>query len=62
MGIVANSPVMSWLYRVFSLQAVSNLIGIVEIIVALLIAFPFSAKISFIGSLGPRIIGGHQHQ
>jgi len=51
--LVANSPLMSWLYRVFSLQAVSNLIGIVEIIVALLIALrPFSAKISFIGSLG----------
>lgn len=51
--LIANSPLMSWLYRVFSLQAVSNLIGIVEIIVALLIALrPFSAKISFIGSLG----------
>jgi uncharacterized membrane protein YkgB len=51
--LVANSPLMSWLYRVFSLQAVSNLIGIVEIIVALLIALrPFSARISFIGSLG----------
>ena len=51
--LIANSPLMSWLYRVFSLQAVSNLIWIVEIIVALLIALrPFSAKISFIGSLG----------
>jgi uncharacterized membrane protein YkgB len=51
--LVANSPLMSWLYRVFSLQAVSNLIGIVEIIVALLISLrPFSARISFIGSLG----------
>ena len=25
--LVANSPLMSWLYRVFSLQGVSNLIG-----------------------------------
>jgi uncharacterized membrane protein YkgB len=55
--LIANSPLMSWLYRVFSLQAVSSLIGIVEIIVALLIALrPFSAKISFIGSLGAIII------
>ena len=51
--LVANSPLMSWLYRVFSLQGVSNLIGTIEIIVASLIALrPFSPKISFIGSLG----------
>ena len=51
--LVANSPVMFWLYRIFSLQAVSNLIGMIEILVASLIALrPFSPKISFIGSLG----------
>ena len=51
--LVANSPLMSWLYRVFSLQGVSNLIGMIEILVASLIALrPFSPKISFIGSLG----------
>jgi uncharacterized membrane protein YkgB len=51
--LIASSPFMSWIYRIFSLQAVSNLIGMIEIIVALLIALrPFSAKISFIGSLG----------
>jgi uncharacterized membrane protein YkgB len=51
--LVANSPLMSWLYRVFSLQGVSNLIGTIEIIVALLIGLrPLSARISFIGSLG----------
>jgi uncharacterized membrane protein YkgB len=51
--LVADSPLMSWLYRVFSLQGVSNLIGTVEIIVALLIGLrPLSARISFIGSLG----------
>jgi uncharacterized membrane protein YkgB len=50
--LVANSPLMSWLYRVFSLQGVSNLIGTIEIIVALLIGLrPLSARISFIGSL-----------
>jgi uncharacterized membrane protein YkgB len=51
--LVANSPLMFWLYRIFSIQAVSNLIGAVEIIVAALMASrPFSAKLSFIGSLG----------
>jgi uncharacterized membrane protein YkgB len=51
--LVANSPLMFWLYRVFSLQGVSNLIGVVEIVVALLIAVrPFSARLSFIGSIG----------
>ena len=50
---VANSPLMFWLYRIFSLQGVSNLIGVIEIVVALLIALrPFSARFSFIGSIG----------
>ena len=51
--LVANSPLMFWLYRIFSLQGVSNLIGLIEIVVALLMALrPFSAKFSFIGSIG----------
>jgi len=51
--LVANSPLMFWLYRIFSLQGVSNLIGVIEIVVALLIALrPFSARFSFIGSIG----------
>jgi reactive chlorine resistance protein C len=51
--LVANSPLMFWLYRIFSLQGVSNLIGLVEIVVALLIALrPLSARLSFIGSIG----------
>jgi uncharacterized membrane protein YkgB len=51
--LVANSPLMSWLYRILSLQGVSNLIGLIEIIVALLIALrPLSARLSFIGSIG----------
>src|SRR6266436_2758102 len=36
--LVASSPLMSWLYRVFSVQAVSNLVGAIEIAVAALIA------------------------
>lgn len=51
--LVASSPLMFWLYKVFSLQAVSNLIGMIEIAVAVLIALrPLSAKLSFIGSMG----------
>jgi reactive chlorine resistance protein C len=51
--LVASSPLMFWLYNVFSLQAVSNLIGMIEIAVAVLIALrPFSARLSFIGSMG----------
>jgi reactive chlorine resistance protein C len=51
--LVANSPLTFWLYRIFSLQGVSNLIGVIEIVVAVLIAVrPFSARLSFIGSIG----------
>jgi len=51
--LVTNSPLMFWLYRIFSLQGVSNLIGVIEIVIALLIALrPFSARFSFIGSIG----------
>lgn len=51
--LVANSPLMFWLYRIFSVQDVSNLIGVIEIVVALLIAArPFSGRLSFIGSIG----------
>ena len=51
--LAASSPLMFWLYKVFSLQAVSNLIGMIEIAVAVLIALrPFSARLSFVGSIG----------
>jgi uncharacterized membrane protein YkgB len=51
-GLVASSPLMSWMYRVFSLQATSNIIGVAEITAALLIAIrPISARLSAIGSV-----------
>ena len=54
--LVANSPLMSWLYRIFSVQGVSNLIGVIEIVVALLMALrPFSARLAFFGSIGATI-------
>ena len=36
-GLVQSSPLVSWLYQVFSVQGASNLIGTVEIATALLI-------------------------
>lgn len=55
--LIANSPLMSWLYSVGSLQAVSNGIGAVEIAAALLIAARrFSPGLSAIGSLGAAVI------
>ncbi len=51
--LVASSPLMSWMYSVLSIQAVSNFIGAAEIIFALLIALRFfSARLSAIGSIG----------
>ena len=51
-GLVASSPLMSWMYEVFSVQATSNIIGVAEITAALLIAIrPISARLSLIGSV-----------
>src|SRR6476620_4537663 len=51
-GLVASSPLMSWMYKVFSLQATSNILGGAEITAALLIAIrPISTRLSSIGSV-----------
>jgi uncharacterized membrane protein YkgB len=51
--LIAHSPLMSWLYVILSVKGVSNLIGAIEITVAVLMALrPGSAKASFVGSLG----------
>jgi len=51
-GLVASSPLMSWMYKVFSLQATSNILGVAEITAALLIAIrPMSTRLSSIGSV-----------
>ena len=51
-SLVESSPLMSWMYKVFSLQATSNVIGVAELIAAALIAIrPLSAKLSAIGSV-----------
>jgi uncharacterized membrane protein YkgB len=50
--LVANSPLMSWLYAVFSVQTTSNLIGAAEIAAGVLIAVrPWSAIACVGGSL-----------
>jgi uncharacterized membrane protein YkgB len=51
--LVAHSPLMSWMYSVLSVQGVSNAIGTIEIVIALLIALrPLSPMLSFVGSAG----------
>lgn len=50
-GLVANSPMLSWAYGIFSLQGFSNLLGVIEVSIAVLIALkPLSTKLSIVGS------------
>ena len=49
--LVANSPFMSWVYHLLSIQLFSNVLGLVEIVIALMIALrPLSAALSAVGS------------
>ena len=49
--LVANSPLLSWVYAFLSVQAFSNVLGIVEIAVAVMIALrPVSARVAALGS------------
>jgi len=48
---VANSPLLSWLYSFLSVQAASNLLGVIEIGTGLAIALqPLSAGLAAVGS------------
>lgn len=48
---VANSPLMSWVYRFMSVRGFSAVLGVVEVTTALLIAArPFSPRVSALGS------------
>lgn len=52
-GLVANSPLFSWLYSVTSVRGAAMLIGAIELILGLLIATRAVApKVSAIGSIG----------
>lgn len=49
--LVANSPFMGWLYSVFSVQTFSTMLGVLEVVTALLIiAKPRFAALSAFGS------------
>ncbi len=51
--LVENSPLLSWLYDLFSVRTFSAMLGTFEIALALMIAVrPFSWLISAVGSLG----------
>jgi uncharacterized membrane protein YkgB len=55
--LVAESPLMSWMYGVLSVQGVSNLIGLTEIAVALLLlARPWSPRAGAVGGIGAAVI------
>ena len=50
-GFVANSPLMRWAYSLFSIQGFSALLGVTEIVIALLISVqPFSGRAALVGS------------
>lgn len=50
-GLVSNSPLMSWSTHILSMRQFSNILGVVELFIAALIAVrPLSAKVSAVGS------------
>jgi uncharacterized membrane protein YkgB len=50
--LVANSPLMSWLYGIFSVTTFSALLGVVEVAAAVLLAVkPWAPRLSAIGSV-----------
>jgi len=52
-GLVASSPLTSWLYAVFSLQGASNFIGSIEIVIALaLVGGQFNRSVAIIAAAG----------
>jgi uncharacterized membrane protein YkgB len=49
--LIEHSPLMSWVYDVFSASTVARGLGTLEIVAAILISLrPFSARLSAIGS------------
>ena len=50
-GLVANSPLLSWVYHVLSVRAFSSVLGSVELTIALLLAIrPLSPRASAVGA------------
>ena len=55
-GLVANSPLMSWGYSLFSVRSFAALIGLIEVTLGILIATrPIAPQVSAIGSIGASI-------
>lgn len=51
--LAANSPFLAWAYHLLGLQAFSNLLGVSEILIGLMIALrPALPKVSALGSVG----------
>ncbi len=49
--LIANQPLMGWIYRILGVQTVSDVIGVIEIATAILIALkPLVPRISAVGS------------
>lgn len=50
--LVANSPLMSWIYNIFSVTTFSTLLGVLEVGAAVLLAVkPWRPKVSALGSV-----------
>ncbi|MCS3456685.1 putative membrane protein YkgB [Aeromonas sp. BIGb0405] len=55
--LVASHPLMSWLYGIWSVQGVSNLVGIAELVVALALLLSLRYRLAGVyGGLGACII------
>ena len=55
--LVANHPLMAWLYQILSVQAVSNLIGIAELVVAAALVYGlFNAKVGYYAGIVASVI------
>lgn len=56
-GLVSNSPIFSWTNPAFGVRGFSNILGVIEIILGLLICLKnVNPKISYWGSLGAVIM------
>lgn len=52
-GLIANSPLLSWTYRIATVPTVAAVIGVVEIALGCVIAArSFAPRVSALGSLG----------
>ncbi len=56
-AFVDNSPLLSWLYEIFSVRTFSRLLGVFEIVLGLLIGSrPVAPRVSAVGSLGALLL------